>query len=122
MAIITYFIIIGYNETLKWAIEKQGKSYPQARMETEKFTRTFTLELAVLFPMASITGAALFSMAYLNVLLGILLVVVSSAVWGYVHAKIFTSAYIPIANPRKIFRISVVLYKRCCGQNPGRTM
>ncbi|WP_297521686.1 hypothetical protein [Thermococcus sp.] len=48
VAITTYFI--GYNETLKWAIEKQGKSYSRARMETERFMRTFVLELAILFP------------------------------------------------------------------------
>jgi len=98
MAIITYFI--GYNETLKWAIEKQEKSYPQARMETKKFMRTFALELAILFPMASITGATLFSIAYPDVPLGFLLVVVSSIGWGYLHAKIFTPVYLPIANPK----------------------
>ncbi len=110
MAITTYFI--GYNETLKWAIEKQGKSYSRARMETERFMRTFVLELAILFPMASITGATLFSIAYPNTLLGIILVAVSSIGWGYIHAKIFTPVYTPIEDHRKVFRISKVVYQK----------
>ncbi len=107
---LAYFRI--YNPALKWLVGEWGKPYSRAERASTQIAKTFAFEWAVLLPLANITGAALFSITYPNVLLGILLVVASSAVWGYIHAKIFTPAYIPIASHRKVFRISEAIYQK----------
>ena len=107
---LVYFRI--YNPTLKWLVDEQGKPYSRAERESKQVAKTFTFEWAVILPMASITGAALFSMAYPNILLGILLVVAGSAVWGYIHAKVFTPAYIQLASHRKLFCVSKIIYQK----------
>jgi hypothetical protein len=60
-------------------------------------------------------GAILFSIVYPNVLLGFLLVVASSVVLGYVHARVYTPVYLPIANPKRTILISRMIYQKCYG-------
>ncbi|WP_297486597.1 hypothetical protein [Thermococcus sp.] len=104
--------LAGYNATLKWAIEEQGKPYRQAKRETERFSARFALEIALLFPLASITEAALYVKAHPNILLSVILIILSSTFWGYIHAKVFTPAYVPIANPKKVVWISKTIYQK----------
>jgi len=108
---LVYFRI--YNPALEWLVNEQGKSYPRARREAGRVAKTFAFEWAILLPLASITGAALFSMAYPNVLLSVLLVVASSVVLGYVHARVYTPVYTPIANPKGT--ISRMIYQKWYG-------
>ncbi|WP_297523695.1 hypothetical protein [Thermococcus sp.] len=112
---LAYFRI--YNPALKWLVDERGKPYSRAKREAERVAKTFALEWAVLLSLASITGAALFSMIYPNVLLGVLLVVASSAVWGYIHAKILAPAYTPIASSKKILWISRKIWGKSAEQS-----
>lgn len=110
---LVYFRI--YNPALKWLVDERGRPYSRAKREAERVAKTFAFEWAVLLSLASITGAALFSRTYPNILLGVLLVIASSAVWGYMYTKIFTPVYIPIANTREVFWISKVIYQKWYG-------
>ena len=108
---LVYFRI--YNPALKWLVDERGRPYSRAKREAERVAKTFAFEWAVLLPLSSLLGATLFSIAYPNVPLGVLLVVASSVVLGYVHARVYTPVYTPIANPKGT--ISRMIYQKWYG-------
>jgi hypothetical protein len=105
-----YFRI--YNPAVKWLVDEQGKLYSRAKRKADRVAKRFALEWAILLPLASITGAVLYAGVYPNVPLAVALVVLNSAFWGYVHARIFTQAYLPFANLKNVFWVSKVLWQR----------
>jgi len=113
-SLLAYFR--GYASALKCVAEEPGKPCAEAEREAGSIAKTFALEWAVLLPLSSVFGAVLFSITYPNILLGILLAIASSTTWGYIHAKIFTPAYIPIANQKKVLWISKIVYQKGYGR------
>ncbi len=93
----------------------EGKQYSPIVRKVEQVAKLSTLEWAVLLPLSSLLGATLFSIAYPNVPLGVLLVVASSAVWGYAHTRSYTPVYTPIANPKGTISFSRMIYQKWHG-------
>jgi len=115
---LAYFRI--YNLALKWLIDG-GKPYSLATRKADRVAKRFAFEWAILLPLASVTGAVLYAGVYPNVLLAVALVVLNSAFWGYLHAKIFTPAYLPFASPKNTFWLSKALLRRIYGSEDGHS-
>ncbi|NJF25085.1 hypothetical protein [Thermococcus sp. Bubb.Bath] len=115
---LAYFRI--YNPALKWLIDS-GESFSQAKRKAERAAKRFALEWAILLPLATAAGAVLYSGVYPNVPLAVALVVLNSAFWGYVHARIFTQAYLPFANLKNVFWVSKVLWRRIYRSTDGHS-